>query len=63
MFLLMKKFIRTDELQYSDCSKKEPASQARDQDAAKRLWKISEQLVDLKYNQIDSEISEMNNDE
>lgn len=34
-------------LYYSDCAKKKTASQARDEEAAKRLWKMSEELVHL----------------
>lgn len=32
---------------YSRCSEKQPASQARDGETAKRLWRVSEEMVEL----------------
>lgn len=38
----------------SDCEDKKPASQARDKEAAKRLWRMSEELVHLKYDEVEN---------
>ncbi len=34
-------------LYYSDCAKKTPSKAAQDMDAAKRLWEVSENMVNL----------------